>query len=96
MAIGQFHPAGSSLTDDNLPDFGIQPYLVSLTPDQSGQALGIDLTVVHQALPDLLALYEAPLALIRPDQIVAWRGQDEHQAEAVLAQVLGHSTALMR
>jgi hypothetical protein len=25
--------------------------------------------------PDLAAIYGAPLALIRPDQIVAWRGQ---------------------
>jgi 2-polyprenyl-6-methoxyphenol hydroxylase-like FAD-dependent oxidoreductase len=63
---------------------------------QSAQAMGVALKVVHHKLPELLALYEAPLALIRPDQIVAWRGQDDQQAEAVLAQVLGHSKALMR
>ncbi len=32
-----------------------------------------------------LDLYGADLALIRPDQIVAWRGNDASQAEYVLA-----------
>ena len=33
-------------------------------------------------------LYEAPLALLRPDQVVGWRGADDHQADAVLARLL--------
>jgi 2-polyprenyl-6-methoxyphenol hydroxylase-like FAD-dependent oxidoreductase len=49
----------------------------------------MDLRALKLADPALAALYEAPLALIRPDQIVAWRGNSAHDAEAVLAQVLG-------
>lgn len=50
---------------------------------------GMDLRVVRLAQPALRALYEAPLALIRPDQIVAWRGPDTREAAAVVARVLG-------
>ena len=57
--------------------------------EQSAKAMGLDLTVVHHASADILALYEAPLALIRPDQIVAWRGHDAQQAQSILSQVLG-------
>jgi len=57
---------------------------------QAALALNIDLKVVRHEQPDLLALYEAPLTLIRPDQIVAWRGHDDRQAPAVLAQALGY------
>ncbi len=55
----------------------------------TAQTKGIDLKFVHHTSSELLALYEAPLTLIRPDQIVAWRGHDDTQAEAVLAQLLG-------
>ncbi len=55
----------------------------------AAQARGIDLKVVRHASSDLLALYEAPLALIRPDQIVAWRGHDDAHAKDILAQLLG-------
>ena len=41
---------------------------------RQAQQLGLDLQVLHLPRADLLRLYEAPLALIRPDQIVAWRG----------------------
>jgi len=37
----------------------------------------------------LFELYEAPLALIRPDQIVAWRGSAADGAAEVLARVTG-------
>ncbi|MFM7705965.1 MAG: FAD-dependent oxidoreductase [Rubrivivax sp.] len=53
------------------------------------QALGVELAVVVQPEEALQALYEAPLVLIRPDHIVAWRGCDDTQAAAVLARVLG-------
>jgi 2-polyprenyl-6-methoxyphenol hydroxylase-like FAD-dependent oxidoreductase len=49
----------------------------------------VDLPVVRLDEPGLLALYEAPLALIRPDHIVAWRGQAVANATAVIDQVLG-------
>ncbi len=52
---------------------------------------GAPLTVVRHVLPELQALYEAPLVLIRPDHIVAWRGRDAGAAEAVWARVLGYN-----
>jgi len=43
--------------------------------------------VVRHESAELVALYEAPLVLIRPDQIVAWRGRGGSRALEVLAQV---------
>ena len=62
--------------------------------EHAARSLGIDLRVVQQPDSEIAALYEAPLALIRPDQIVAWRGHDAQQAQAVLAQVLGHGVTV--
>lgn len=67
-------------------------------PDSSGfeaaaKALSLDLQVVHLACPELLALYQAPLVLVRPDQIVAWRGHDAAQAATVLTQATGRRSA---
>jgi 2-polyprenyl-6-methoxyphenol hydroxylase-like FAD-dependent oxidoreductase len=55
----------------------------------AAKAQGIDLKVVRHTSNDLLALYEASLTLIRPDQIVAWRGHADTHAQAILAQLLG-------
>ena len=85
---------GSSLYDS----FNFEWTLLALGPDAPGgrdfvaaaAALGLDLRVVTHASAELRALYEAPLVLIRPDQIVAWRGGDEHKAQQVLAQASGH------
>jgi len=49
----------------------------------------IDLKVVRLPAGSIRDLYEAPLALIRPDQIVAWRGSNADDADAVLAKVTG-------
>ncbi len=54
-------------------------------------ALGLDLRVVRHPSRALRALYEAPLALIRPDQVVAWRGDDASAAMQVLRQASGHA-----
>jgi 2-polyprenyl-6-methoxyphenol hydroxylase-like FAD-dependent oxidoreductase len=86
-------PDGRSLFDT----FNFEWTLLALGPqppdarafEQSAKAMGLDLTVVHHASADILALYEAPLVLIRPDQIVAWRGHDAQQAQSILSQVLG-------
>jgi 2-polyprenyl-6-methoxyphenol hydroxylase-like FAD-dependent oxidoreductase len=51
--------------------------------------LGMDLKAVSHSADDLLALYEAPWVLIRPDQVVAWRGHDDQQALQVLQQAMG-------
>jgi 2-polyprenyl-6-methoxyphenol hydroxylase-like FAD-dependent oxidoreductase len=56
----------------------------------------VSLTVVRHASPEvntqLHALYEAPLVLIRPDHMIAWRGADAREAGAVWDRALGHST----
>ncbi len=57
--------------------------------ETTAQVMGLDLKVVRHTGDELLALYEAPLVLIRPDQIVAWRGRDALEAPAILAQVMG-------
>ncbi len=49
----------------------------------------MDLRAVRLGAPSLAALYEAPLALIRPDQIVAWRGAAVADADGVLSRVIG-------
>ena len=49
-------------------------------------ALGVPLTVVRPVGVDVSQLYAAPLALIRPDQHVAWRGA---RWTGVLARAIG-------
>jgi len=86
---------GRSLYDS----FNFEWTLLALGPDApdaapfiaSARALGLDLKVVRHASPQLLALYEAPLTLIRPDQIVAWRGHDANRAAEVLARASGRA-----
>ncbi len=53
--------------------------------------LGLELCVVPHASAELAGPYQAPLVLIRPDQIVAWRGHTSALASEVLAQVTGRS-----
>jgi hypothetical protein len=73
--------------------------LLALGPDApateafeaAARELAMDLRVVRLAQPALRELYEAPLALIRPDQIVAWRGADADADEA--ARVLSRVTS---
>ncbi len=49
----------------------------------------IDLKIVDVPGDDARDLYAADLALVRPDQIVAWRGNDDAAAQAVIATGLG-------
>jgi hypothetical protein len=51
----------------------------------------LDLQTLRLEDERLLELYEAPLVLVRPDQIVAWRGDSDHEADAVLQQVTGRA-----
>jgi 2-polyprenyl-6-methoxyphenol hydroxylase-like FAD-dependent oxidoreductase len=86
-------PDGSSLFDS----FNFEWTLLSLGEPHSdvrafveaAAKLKLDLKVVKHASNDLAQLYEANLVLIRPDQIVAWRGADTTQAEAILKQACG-------
>ena len=56
---------------------------------EAAQARGIDLRFVAHDSPGLRELYETPLVLIRPDQIVAWRGHSAAGAVQVLNQAIG-------
>ncbi len=51
---------------------------------------GLPLMVVDVAAQEARDLYQADLALIRPDQIVAWRGDSTADAARVLRQASGH------
>ncbi len=52
-------------------------------------SMGINLKIVEIAGLEARDLYGADLALIRPDQIVAWRGASAVDAAAVLSRVCG-------
>ena len=56
---------------------------------QAARQRNMPLTVQSFALPALHDLYEADWALIRPDQVVAARGDAHADFESVLAQLLG-------
>jgi 2-polyprenyl-6-methoxyphenol hydroxylase-like FAD-dependent oxidoreductase len=80
--------------------FGFEWTLLQLgrTPPSAERLLraalrsGLDLEVVEVPSGEARELYEAPLALIRPDQMVAWRGFDCEDGEAVLSAATGHPT----
>jgi len=57
--------------------------------ERAARRLGLDLTVFDLTTDEARALYGAELALIRPDQVVAWRGGDDRAAESVLARLMG-------
>ena len=59
----------------------------------AARRMGIELDIVDVPSQAARELYEAPLALIRPDQVVAWRGFDDAQAGAVAAVAVGHGDA---
>lgn len=87
--------AGQSLYDI----FGFDWTLLRLgaaSPDvepfrSSATTMGINLKIVDVPAAEARDLYGAGLALIRPDQVVAWRGQSAVEASAVLSHVCGQS-----
>lgn len=58
--------------------------------EAAARSAGMDLRTVHVAQASLRELYQAPLALIRPDQIVAWRGAGDAGAAEIVARLMGH------
>lgn len=56
--------------------------------EEDAARAALPLTVVRLPLSELRSLYQAPLALIRPDQHVAWRG-DAWPGDTILARVTG-------
>lgn len=79
--------------------FNLEWTLLRMRPDlETGglenafSAAGADLKVLDMPGKALRELYEADLALIRPDQIVAWRGDGAiAEPEALVARALGRS-----
>ncbi|MDB5597106.1 MAG: hypothetical protein JWM36_4067 [Hyphomicrobiales bacterium] len=78
--------------------FGFEWTLLQLKPEaptggfaEAAVKMGLELRIVHLNDPAAHALYEADLALIRPDQIVAWRGGDDSGAAAIMLDVAGWS-----
>jgi 2-polyprenyl-6-methoxyphenol hydroxylase-like FAD-dependent oxidoreductase len=57
--------------------------------ERTAGQLGLDLAVFDLRSDEARELYGAELALIRPDQVVAWRGDDDGAAESVLARLNG-------
>jgi 2-polyprenyl-6-methoxyphenol hydroxylase-like FAD-dependent oxidoreductase len=83
---------GSSLYDH----FGRGYTLLALDDTASTDALlqaarraGVPLTVFALRDPGVRELYGAPLALIRPDQYVAWRGSRTEDADGIIATLSG-------
>jgi hypothetical protein len=81
-------PDGRSLFDTFHPEWTLL-VLGPAPPDAGGftraaATLGLDLRVARHEAAALEELYAAPLALIRPDQVVAWRGDDAADAMHVL------------
>lgn len=56
---------------------------------KAAKELGVPLTVLEPKNDLLAALYHAPMALIRPDQHVAWRGT-QAPTKALLKKLTGH------
>ncbi len=53
---------------------------------------GLQMTVLDLTKNDLRDVYSANLALVRPDQVVAWRGDTMEAARAALTVASGHSS----
>lgn len=87
-------PDGRSLYDT----FGFEWTLLRLDPRapasenwiRAAAAAGLDLKMVDLPSEEARDLYQADLALIRPDQVVAWRGNSASDPAALLAQATGN------
>ncbi len=61
---------------------------------RAAHAAGIPLRVISPPWADLQSLYQADLALIRPDQFVAWRGDGVADACSALLRAVGREPIL--
>ncbi|NEJ17658.1 hypothetical protein GR211_32480 [Rhizobium leguminosarum] len=81
--------------------FGFEWTLLRLRPSSSpgtefvaaARMAGMDLTVVDIEEDQLWAIYREPLVLIRPDQVIAWRGDDGRDAVHIIETVVGQIPA---
>jgi len=81
--------------------FGFEWTLLRLDPradvsgfERAAHALGVPLTVLDLPIAAARDLYAADLALIRPDQIVTWRGKRDEGGEEVLKCVAGFTSEM--
>ncbi|MFT8245045.1 FAD-dependent monooxygenase [Roseomonas sp. BN140053] len=87
---------GASLYDRFGPGFTLlvtAPGADTAEFERAARELGVPLRVLAPGDERLFALYGAPLALIRPDQHVAWRGDATTDAAAVLRRACGREGA---
>jgi hypothetical protein len=88
---------GSSLYDHFGRAYTLLVLDQTAAPDAFAQAAkraGVPLTVVALSDPGLRELYGAPLALIRPDQYVGWRGSRVDDADAIVATLRGEDSTV--
>lgn len=76
--------------------FGFEWTLLRLSRGAEGQRIaaaaaksGLDLKIVDLWRDDARDLYQADLALIRPDQVVAWRGNNDLAGTEIVERALG-------
>jgi 2-polyprenyl-6-methoxyphenol hydroxylase-like FAD-dependent oxidoreductase len=90
---------GRGIGDSLFDRFGVGFTLLRLGPtapdaaafSNAARDLGIPLRVLDVPDADIRDLYECDLALTRPDQHVAWRGNATGDAEAVIKLVVGYA-----
>jgi len=93
--LDEKHERGSSLFDQLGRGFTLlrlNDKSIDVAPmKRAADARGIPFTVLDVAVPEASALYGRKLALIRPDQYVAWRGDHlPPDSDALLARVTGY------
>ena len=90
-------PDGSSVYDLLGEEFTVLQLSLDADPRpllEAATVRGVPLRVVDlSSVPRLRSLYAAELLLVRPDQHVAWRGEQVEDAEALLAEVTGSPVA---
>ena len=85
-------PDGRSLYDCFGPEFTLLVMGKDFSAEpmrQHAAVAGIPLSILHLPDRELRNLYEADLALIRPDQHVAWRGNKPGEAAKALLRAAG-------
>lgn len=90
--LPHFKLDGASLYDRLGPEFslvGDQTLPAAGALAKAAAALGVPMDVVAVDASDCAARFEAGLVLVRPDQHVAWRGDDVDDPEQVLRTATG-------
>jgi hypothetical protein len=62
---------------------------------RAAKAARLDLKILDLPFPELRYIYEADFILIRPDQIVAWRGNSCENVHSIITTVTGGTTTFL-